>query len=57
MLPYSPLHHLLMQECGFPVVATSGNRSEEPIATENDDALERLDASADVLVLHDRPIS
>ena len=57
MLPYSPLHHLLMRECGFPVVATSGNRSEEPIATENGAALERLDGIADVFVLHDRPIS
>lgn len=57
MLPYSPLHHLLMRECGFPAVATSGNRSEEPIATENDDALERLSGIADVFVLNDRPIS
>ena len=38
MLPYSPLHHLLMRECGFPVVATSGNRSDEPIAIDNDEA-------------------
>ena len=38
MLPYSPLHHLLMGACAFPVVATSGNRSDEPIAIDNDEA-------------------
>ena len=38
MLPYSPLHHLLMQECRFPLIATSGNRSDEPIAIANDEA-------------------
>ncbi len=38
MLPYSPLHHLLMRECAFPVVATSGNLSDEPIAIDNDEA-------------------
>ena len=38
MLPYSPLHHLLMEEFPYPVVATSGNRSDEPIAIENQDA-------------------
>ncbi len=40
MLPYSPLHHLLIAECGFPIVATSGNRSDEPIAIDNDEATE-----------------
>jgi hydrogenase maturation protein HypF len=57
MLPYSPLHHLLMRECGFPIVATSGNRSEEPIAIDNDEARERLGTIADVFVMHDRPIA
>ena len=38
MLPYSPLHHLLMEECRFPVIATSGNRSDEPIAIANEEA-------------------
>jgi hydrogenase maturation protein HypF len=57
MLPYSPLHHLLMDECGFPVVATSGNRSDEPIAIENLEATERLGEIADLFVMHDRPIA
>ncbi len=57
MLPYSPLHHLLMRECGFPVVATSGNLSDEPIATDNDEARSRLGGIADLFVMHDRPIA
>ena len=57
MLPYSPLHHLLMDECGFPLVATSGNRSDEPIAIENLEAAERLGEIADLFVMHDRPIA
>lgn len=57
MLPYSPLHHLLMQELGFPVVATSGNRSDEPICIDEHEALERLGDIADVFVVHDRPIA
>lgn len=57
MLPYSPLHHLLMEACPFPVVATSGNLSDEPIATENDDARTRLSGIADLFLVHDRPIA
>jgi hydrogenase maturation protein HypF len=57
MLPYSPLHHLLMRECGFPVVATSGNLSDEPIATANGEARARLGEIADLFLTHDRPIS
>ena len=57
MLPYSPLHHLLMSECGFPIVATSGNRSDEPIAIDNEEALSRLGEIADLFVLHNRPIA
>jgi hydrogenase maturation protein HypF len=57
LLPYTPLHHLLLEACGFPVVATSGNRSEEPIATSNDEAQRRLDGIADVFLMHDRPIA
>ena len=45
MLPYTPLHHLLMREVGFPVVATSGNLTDEPICTDEDEALQRLGAS------------
>ncbi|MFH1022726.1 MAG: carbamoyltransferase HypF [Planctomycetota bacterium] len=57
MLPYTPLHHLLMCELGFPVVATSGNRSDEPIATDEREALERLGGIADVFLVHNRPIA
>jgi hydrogenase maturation protein HypF len=57
MLPYSPLHHLLMREWPHAVVATSGNRSDEPIAIENDEARRRLDGIADVFLMHDRPIA
>jgi hydrogenase maturation protein HypF len=57
MLPYSPLHHLLMRECPFPVVATSGNRSDEPIAIDNDEARKRLEGVAEVFLMHDRPIA
>ena len=57
MLPYSPLHHLLTRELGFPVVATSGNRSDEPIATHNHEAHGRLAHIADLFVDHDRPIA
>lgn len=57
MLPYSPLHHLLLAECGFPVVATSGNLAEEPIAISNEEARERLAGIADLFVWHDRPIA
>jgi hydrogenase maturation protein HypF len=56
MLPYTPLHHLLMQELGFPVVATSGNLSEEPICTDEQEALRRLAGIADLFLVHDRPI-
>jgi hydrogenase maturation protein HypF len=56
MLPYTPLHHLLMQELGFPVVATSGNLSEEPICTDEHDALNRLGGIADLFLVHNRPI-
>jgi len=56
MLPYSPLHHLLMQECRFPLVATSGNRSDEPIAVTNEEARSRLRDIADHFLIHNRPI-
>lgn len=56
LLPYTPLHHLLCRELGFPIVLTSGNRSDEPIAYEDDDASERLGGIADAFVRHDRPI-
>ena len=56
MLPYTPLHHLLLQKLGFPVVATSGNLSDEPICTDEDDAVHRLGHIADGFLVHDRPI-
>jgi hydrogenase maturation protein HypF len=56
MLPYTPLHHLLLADLGVPLVMTSGNVSDEPIAFEDGDALERLAGIADLILLHDRPI-
>jgi hydrogenase maturation protein HypF len=57
MLPATPLHHLLLRETGFPVVATSGNRSDEPICTDEREALVRLAGMADLFLVHDRPIA
>ncbi len=56
MLPYSPLHHLLLADVGEPLVMTSGNVSDEPIAYRDGDALARLAGIADRFLLHDRPI-
>src|SRR6266542_3860112 len=56
MLPYTPLHHLFMRELDLPVVATSGNLSDEPICIDERDALERLRGIADFFLVHDRPI-
>jgi hydrogenase maturation protein HypF len=56
MLPYSPLHHLLLADVGVPLVLTSGNVSDEPIAYRDDDAQERLAGIADGFLVHDRPI-
>jgi hydrogenase maturation protein HypF len=56
ILPASPLHHLLLADFGRPLVATSGNRSSEPICIEENDALQRLAGIADVFLVHDRPI-
>ena len=56
LLPSNPLHHLLMAELNFPVVATSGNLSDEPICTDETEALERLRGIADVFLVHNRPI-
>ncbi|HEY6118617.1 MAG TPA: carbamoyltransferase HypF [Pyrinomonadaceae bacterium] len=56
MLPYSPLHHLLLQEFEEPLVFTSGNISDEPICYQNDEALQRLRNIADYFLVHDRRI-
>ncbi len=57
MLPYTALHHLLLEALDQrPLVMTSGNRSDEPIAYENEDALQRLGGIADVFLMHNRPI-
>jgi hydrogenase maturation protein HypF len=56
MLPYTPLHHLLLKEAGVALVMTSGNLSEEPIATGNAEALTRLADVADAFLLHNRDI-
>ncbi|MBA3349558.1 MAG: carbamoyltransferase HypF, partial [Actinobacteria bacterium] len=56
MLPYTPLHDLLMRSVRRPIVLTSGNLSDEPIAHLDDDALERLGGIADAFLAHDRPV-
>ena len=56
MLPYTGLHHLLLAQAGRPLVATSGNVSDEPIAYRDADALARLAGIADAFLVHDRPI-
>jgi hydrogenase maturation protein HypF len=56
MLPSSPLHHLLLDELRIPIVATSGNLTDEPICIDEHEALERLRGIADVFLVHNRPI-
>ena len=55
-LPYTPLHHLLLRDAGRPLVMTSGNQSDEPIAYQDQDAAVRLGPLADAFLGHDRPI-
>ncbi len=57
MLPAMPLQHILLAAFPCPVVATSGNLSDEPICTDNEEAFERLHGVADVFLTHDRPIA
>ena len=57
MLPYTPLHHVLMGDVGRPLVMTSGNLDSEPIACDDDDAFERLALIADAFLVHDRVIA
>jgi len=56
MLPYTPLHTLLLQDLDAPIVLTSGNISDEPQCIDNDEAREKMADIADYLLLHDRPI-
>jgi hydrogenase maturation protein HypF len=56
MLPYTPLHHILLHDADVPLVMTSGNLSEMPIITENNEALKLLAPIADAFLLHNRPI-
>jgi hydrogenase maturation protein HypF len=56
MLPYTPLHHLLLRELARPLVATSGNLGDEPIVADEVEAVERLAGIADCFLVHDRPI-
>ena len=57
MLPYTPLHHLLLAELDFPIVATSGNLTDEPICTDETEAFTRLGEIADCFLVHDRPLA
>jgi hydrogenase maturation protein HypF len=56
MLPYTPVHHLLLSELRTPIVATSGNLSDEPICIDEREALDRLRGITDLFLVHDRPI-
>ena len=56
MLPYTPLHHLLMRSLGIPIVATSGNLSDEPICIHEHEAVDRLREITDAFLVNDRPI-
>src|SRR5918997_1028191 len=56
MLAYTPLHHLLLHDAGIPLVMTSGNNSDEPIAYWDEEAFEQLGEIADFFLIHDRPI-
>lgn len=56
MLPYTPMHHLFMSEVNRPVIATSGNLTDEPICTDEKEALKRLGKICDLFLVHNRPI-
>ena len=57
MLPYSPLHQILLRELGFPVVATSGNLSDEPICIDEQEVLERLHEIAENAIKQPRRVA
>ncbi len=56
MLAYTPLHHILLRDAGIPLVMTSGNRSDEPIAYQDHEAFDQLGDIADYFLTHNRPI-
>ena len=56
MLAYTPLHHLLLHDAGIPLVMTSGNNSDEPVAYQDGEAFEQIGDIADYFLVHDRPI-
>jgi hydrogenase maturation protein HypF len=56
MLPYTPLHHLLLRDTCLPLVMTSGNLTEEPIVKDNDEAVRRLNSIADYFLVHNRDV-
>jgi hydrogenase maturation protein HypF len=56
MLPSTPLHHLLIRDAGMPLIATSGNLSDEPLCIDEHEALRRLRGIADAFLVHNRPI-
>jgi len=56
VLPYTPMHHLLLRDADVPLVMTSGNLSDEPMVTTNSDAIQQLGHVADVFLLHSRDI-
>ncbi len=57
MLPYSPLHLILSEKTGTPLIATSGNLTDEPICIDNSEAVQRLSGIADFFLVHTRPIA
>lgn len=57
MLPYTPLHHLLLHDLGFPIIATSGNLADVPICTNEQEAIQNLSSIVDLLLVHHRAIA
>jgi len=57
LLPYTPLHHILLKELNFPIIATSGNLSNETLCADETEAVERLQGIADFFLVHNRPIT
>jgi|Deesub1362A_J573_1020465.scaffolds.fasta_scaffold00317_42 hydrogenase maturation protein HypF len=55
-MPYTPLHHMIIHEMGRPLVATSANRTDDPIVKDDEDAFRRLNGIADFILTHNRPI-